>query len=249
MKKIMLVSIILVVLLTSLATATTLKGTIYNSDLEVETNVLIEIDTTPAQQYLSKDGNYAFQLQPGRYNLTATKGLDLVNEEINVVSEGEFVFDLFLLPDFTEENELWQESEENYFAGDGEVKNENEGKDYAGWRYYLAGMIILVLLVRLFWFRKKYGSLRKYKQKMKAEQRKTVEEHRKELEAEPGYLDRTLEIIKKHDGRIYQKELRQEMLDLSEAKVSLLITELEHKGKIEKIKKGRGNVIILKENI
>src|SRR3989344_2647515 len=51
---------------------------------------------------------------------------------------------------------------------------------------------------------------------------------------------------KKHDGRINQKELRKEMLYLSEAKVSLIVTELEHKGMIEKIKKGRGNVLILK---
>ena len=36
------------------------------------------------------------------------------------------------------------------------------------------------------------------------------------------------------------------MLDLSEAKISLILTELEHKGQIEKVKKGRGNVIILK---
>ena len=54
-----------------------------------------------------------------------------------------------------------------------------------------------------------------------------------------------MDIIKKHGGRITQKELRKEM-PLSEAKVSLLISELEHKNKIEKIKKGRGNIIILK---
>ena len=42
------------------------------------------------------------------------------------------------------------------------------------------------------------------------------------------------------------KELRKEMLYLSEAKVSLIVTELEHKGLVEKIKKGRGNVLILK---
>ena len=36
------------------------------------------------------------------------------------------------------------------------------------------------------------------------------------------------------------------MLDISESKVSLILTELEHKGKIERVKKGRGNVILLK---
>ena len=37
-------------------------------------------------------------------------------------------------------------------------------------------------------------------------------------------------------------------LNLSEAKVSLIITELEAKQKVEKIKKGRANVIILKQH-
>ena len=37
------------------------------------------------------------------------------------------------------------------------------------------------------------------------------------------------------------------MMDLSESKISLILTELEHKGKIEKVKRGRGNVILLKE--
>ncbi|MHC1584962.1 MAG: helix-turn-helix transcriptional regulator, partial [Candidatus Syntropharchaeia archaeon] len=34
-------------------------------------------------------------------------------------------------------------------------------------------------------------------------------------------------------------------LSLSEAKISLMITDLENRGLVTKIKKGRGNVIIL----
>ena len=63
--------------------------------------------------------------------------------------------------------------------------------------------------------------------------------------AEDESLDRILKIIKDVGGRITQKDLRKHF-PLSEAKVSLMITELESKGKIEKIKKGRGNIIILK---
>ena len=55
-----------------------------------------------------------------------------------------------------------------------------------------------------------------------------------------------LEIIKKEGGRTTQKDIRKE-IPLSEAKTSLMIAELEHKGIIEKIKKGRGNIIILKK--
>src|SRR3989338_9464499 len=59
-------------------------------------------------------------------------------------------------------------------------------------------------------------------------------------------LNRVIEIIKKEGGRIHQKELRKR-LGLSEAKISLMVTELESKNKVERIKKGRGNVIVLKK--
>ena len=67
----------------------------------------------------------------------------------------------------------------------------------------------------------------------------------KENEQKRTDLDNLIKIIKDNGGRITQKELRKHF-PLSEAKVSLMITELESKGKIEKIKKGRGNIIILK---
>jgi uncharacterized membrane protein len=57
--------------------------------------------------------------------------------------------------------------------------------------------------------------------------------------------DKILQALKKQGGRATQKDIRKE-IPLSEAKISLMIAELEHKGKVEKIKKGRGNIIILK---
>lgn len=63
-------------------------------------------------------------------------------------------------------------------------------------------------------------------------------------ESQENYLEEVLKIIEEEDGRTTQKEIRKK-IPLSEAKISLLIAELEHKGKIKKIKKGRGNIIIL----
>ncbi|MFC1769333.1 helix-turn-helix transcriptional regulator, partial [Nanoarchaeota archaeon] len=54
------------------------------------------------------------------------------------------------------------------------------------------------------------------------------------------------EKFKKEGGRTTQKDIRKNFPQ-SEAKVSLMVTDLEHKGYLEKIKKGRGNVIILKK--
>jgi len=230
----------LLILLVALSSqAATLKGTIYNSDLNVEKDVLIKIDTTPIQKFLAKDGVYTFQIPPGSYTLTATKGFNEINEKVEIKNEGIFIYDLFLLPGFSEENDLLKDTEGNI------IDLENQQK-YSWWRYALAALIVVVLLGRFWLKRKKYGPLGRFRKQAKAEQKKTMEDHKKDLTNEPGYLDKALEIIKKHDGRISQKELRQEMLPLSEAKISLIVTELEHKGKVEKIKKGRGNVIIVK---
>ena len=59
-------------------------------------------------------------------------------------------------------------------------------------------------------------------------------------------LEDIIKIIKIEGGRTTQKHIRKQ-IPLSEAKISLMIDELEHKGIIEKIKKGRGNIIILKK--
>ncbi|MCK5108656.1 MAG: winged helix-turn-helix transcriptional regulator [Methanosarcinales archaeon] len=61
----------------------------------------------------------------------------------------------------------------------------------------------------------------------------------------PSDLKEVLLIIRDGGGRITQKELRAR-LKYSEAKVSLMITDLEDRGVVKKVKKGRGNVIILK---
>ena len=244
MKKIIILTAILLLLI-PLATAATLKGSVYNSQLEVEENVLVEIDTVPQQKYLAKDGNYQFELSPGKYTLTAMHGFIQVKEEVEVLHhEGTFLFDVFLLADFTEEDELWQATEEELFV-EGEEAVTGFGK-YDAWRYWLAGIIILFLAWRLLRYRKKYGRLKVFRKKAKEEHKKTIEQHKAEIANEPGYIEKAVEIIKKNDGRISQKQLRKEMLPLSEAKVSLIVTELEHRGKVEKVKKGRGNVILLK---
>ncbi len=229
------------------ASAAILQGTIYNEKLDVEKDVLVTINTTPAQKYVAKDGTYAFDLSPGSYVVTLKKGELETTEKVDIVSEGTFIFDIFLLPDFSTEDELWQDLDEDLLEGTGSESIKSP-TPMEPWRYVVGGVIVLFLVWRVLRMRKKYGPLRKFRRQVKEEQAKTIQQHKEEIAAEPGYLEETLEIIKKHDGRITQKALRREMLHLSEAKVSLIVTELEHKGKIEKMKKGRGNVIFLKEN-
>ena len=223
--------LIIIILLSSLASAATLKGEIYTEDLELAEDVLVEISTVPQQKYLAKTGSYSFELLPGEYLLTAKNNQYAITEEIIVLSEkGEYVLDLFLLPEFTEEDELWQETEEELVVDPEEIP-----RRLLSW--IIAGVIFLALLSRIIYVRKKYGSLHLFRRRIKEESRKTLEQHKEELEKEPSYVEKALEIIKSHGGRITQKELRKELLYLSEAKVSLIVTELEHKELVEKIKK------------
>lgn len=69
---------------------------------------------------------------------------------------------------------------------------------------------------------------------------------REEIEILPEDLRKVLEIVKAEGGRITQKELRKK-LGYSEAKISLIIADLERRGLVEKVKKGRGNIIFLKK--
>lgn len=60
----------------------------------------------------------------------------------------------------------------------------------------------------------------------------------------PADLQEILDILKSQGGRMTQKDMRQR-LKYSEGKVSLMLLDLEKRGKIKKFKKGRGNVLFL----
>jgi uncharacterized membrane protein len=62
----------------------------------------------------------------------------------------------------------------------------------------------------------------------------------------PADLQEIMDIIRGHGGRITQKDLRSR-LKYSEGKVSLMLADLERRNLIEKFKRGRGNIVILKD--
>lgn len=237
MKKI--VVLLLFLLSLSFVSAATLRGTIYNENLQPEKNVIVSLNTQPLQKVLAIQGTYSFEVPPGNYILTASKGNNTITEQVEVVADGEFVYDLFLFPGFDEEEQILEETTQDYAL-------EEAFSITPWWIYVLLILIFTFLGWRIVNMRRKYGSLKRFRARLRQDQQKTPEQHQQDLAQNPGYLEEALQIIRTQDGRISQKDLRKEMLHLSEAKVSLIVTELEHKGKIEKIKKGRGNVLILK---
>jgi uncharacterized membrane protein len=62
----------------------------------------------------------------------------------------------------------------------------------------------------------------------------------------PLDLQDAINVIRAHGGRITQKDLRSK-LKHSEVKVSLMLSDLEKRGLIEKFKSGRENIVILRD--
>jgi uncharacterized membrane protein len=228
-KKLILVAVFF--LLIDCVYAATVHGTIYDINLDKVNNARVEINTIPKQHYISKNGTYMFNVPVGKYTINAKyykgKRLDsYVEENVSVKYKGDYVLDLILFPSFEEENELLNETNidlpDEYFME----------KSYE--RYYFLGfLVILVLIVLLVYL------VRKKKPEEKVSEETETQELKKGDE-----LEDVIKVIKEEGGRTTQKDIRRR-IPLSEAKISLMISELEDKGIIKKIKKGRGNIIIL----
>ncbi|MBI2147814.1 winged helix-turn-helix transcriptional regulator [Candidatus Woesearchaeota archaeon] len=248
-----------------LSEAATIKGSVYDLDLTIVKNVMVEISTSPHQRFLARDGMYAFEVPPGTYTITARYEDDgdktgvtayyRSRDVITVEADGTYLFDLFLHPDIEEDEEVLEDI--SLTVDNGLLEEEKTPIIMYG-ALIAVFLIALLVFLKLIW--KKYGKGGKEKPSGTAEASTAMDEQPlgagqatagqnngaapiKEQEPEP-YGQQILDILQKNERRMTQKDIRKE-LPLSEAKVSLLITELEHAGKIKKIKKGRGNIVIL----
>ncbi len=214
--------LLLLLLSMPLTYAAQIYGNLYNWEtLEPLSGVVVEINTTPEQVLVSRDGSYSFSVPGGSYLLKAryyeNNLLKLeTEEELEVPQNGSYRIDLILFPTL----------EEELLFDDIDVSILEEGKQSNS---YLFMLIVVFIILAIF-----AGYL-------------YLKRRRKEEEPEPLPEDlvQVLEIIRKEGGRVKQSELRKR-LGCSEAKLSLMLTDLEHRGKIKKIKKGRGNIVILK---
>lgn len=245
----LLPSILFIFLLINIAHAAIIQGTIYDLELNQVNNVIIEVDSTPKQRLVSNNGEYSFNLPKGSYTITATsyfnKEENTLQEEITIESDGEYTLDLFLFPNLEDIDPL------NFDIG----KDLAEPKNNKTWIYVLIVALIIILIVILKFKPKKVIKLKeeekeiekeKVVEEKEIEEKKDIEEKTEiKEEIEPDeILEKVYNIIKK-EKRITQKELRKQ-INLSESKISLVISQLEAEDKIKKIKKGRTNILILK---
>lgn len=213
------------ILLAGTSLGAVVHGSVYDLDLNT-VQAVVEINTTPRQTMVSRNGSYQFLVPSGKYVIEARlpKQNTAASEEIEVVQEGSYVIDLILFPDLSEEEELLSETLD--------VAEYEEPEYMPHWAYLLLVLAVLVGITALLLMRKK-----KAPEEKKGE---TKEEKR----AEKADLAEILAFIKKEGGRTTQKDLRK-AIPYSEGKISLMLAELESQGKVKKIKKGRGNIIIL----
>ena len=213
---------VLVFLLVPVAYAATIQGTIYDLELN-KVNSIVTIDSIPPQRQVASDGKYSFEVQKGTYLLVVKSikaNITLAYEDLIVETDGTYNVDIILLP----EDELEELDLEDIDIPDAEdlESPKNFGSPF--------GKLILVISLILLFFIVK-SLVNKYRNKP--------------AEIEKEDINNVLDIIKKEGGRINQKDLRKHFA-LSEAKMSRLTSELESKGKVQKIKKGRSNILVLK---
>ena len=252
-----LVYFVLVLLLVPFSFGATIHGAVYDADYNLITDVQLNINSTPKQSHISKNGAYFFFVPLGTYEITAEKFFqkELIfsaNNTIDLTKDGEFQSDIIIgdifVDDIPREEDLGPSLLTLLRARFGMV-------------FYGAAVLILILILMAGFFVIRYFIKNKPKLVISLGEDSTempkdvhnigtffsVDKVEKKPFIEKYYDTETvLKAIREEGGRTTQKDIRKR-IPLSEAKVSLLISELEMKGKIKKIKKGRGNIIILNE--
>ena len=219
-------AILLLVLSITAVSAAEIYGKVYRWDtLDVLNNAVVEIKDGSIQRMVSENGEYSFNVTPGNYTIVAYAGEYYASE--NVTVEGSMRFDLILFPKLEEIEEL---------PDFPTVEEQNEGFPYYAVAIFVSGLVLAVL----FFIKKRSEEQPLHEPASDSHEVAYAEEY--DL---PEDLAEVVELIRKEGGRITQKELRKK-LGYSEAKMSLIIADLERRGIVEKVKKGRGNIIFLR---
>jgi len=250
----------ILIMVSSVASAATVHGAIFNEDLQQITDVQLVINTTPKQNHVSKNGAYFFFAPVGTYEITAERSYQnqtvyIAKQKVEIDNDAEYQIDIVMekiadieIPGLTPPEEtIWTFIRSRY-------------------KLILYATIALAALVAAsgaFYYlysRRNHFSISLDKEHTELpkdvhaiETTVTVDQpdERAPTPISVASMEQSMDIegvikiIRDEGGRTTQKEIRKK-LPLSEAKVSLMISELEAKGMIEKIKKGRGNLIILK---
>ncbi|MCK4319866.1 hypothetical protein KAW38_04830 [Candidatus Micrarchaeota archaeon] len=213
--------VFIMVLILCIANAANIHGEVYAIDgFDNLNNSIIKISGEENHQLMVKEGNYSIELREGEYVI---EGFYYEEEELIYYAKYELEvggeplrFDVVLFS-----AEIFEYIPTIYID---EIElDELEIEEETDFTYVWVGIgIILILFIVLLLFRTK-------KKKAKPEE---LDEDCKTV----------LRIVNENEGRITQKEIR-EILNWSDSKLSLVVSELEQLELIKRIKKGRKNII------
>ena len=232
--------LLLVLLLAQSSLAAMLTGTAYTQELQFAKFSVLTINTTPAQRIILEDGTYNITVSRGSYLMRVelnSKG-KLYDDELAVDikdsgfvrNNGNYTYDFVLFPSDANASKIPMVDDVNMTEPEATVTTSSSATPWALILIPLAAVVLLSTLM--------------YRRKRSTPQ--TVQEAAQEAKPliNPD-LEQVLKLLKQEGGRTTQKELRKHIA-CSEAKLSMMLTELEASGKITKIKKGRGNLLVLK---
>jgi uncharacterized membrane protein len=223
----------------NIAFGANIHGTVYDFSLNKANNARVEINTSTNQVYIAQNGTYSFDVHEGVYSIGAVLAqkntiIASVTENVTVRGNGAYNLDLILFPELS-----IGDFEENSRINEGIFDPIPNSRIKPLFTFILFAAIALAVAFWISIKKSKKSQLKNYDEK----NGKIIQDTRHDFEKND--LQNLIGIIRKEGGRATQKDIRNQ-IPLSEAKISLMIAELEHKGVVEKIKKGRGNIIILK---
>ena len=256
------ITILLLLLLSPIAAAedtATVHGVAYDwSTLAPLDNVVIEVNSTPVQSMVAKYGMYSFELPQGSYCVTASYYVngDLIcydKENITIADEGNYVVDLLLVPSYSDET-------------NGAEETVSSTPSLSSSSLLIVSVIIILILLLSIIFKIRSPEEKDIVKKkpddvFNIHVNKTGKAHSapvtskdkvpyNKMPSQQALVNLSsehleiLDIIRSAGGTMPQKELRKH-LSYSEGKASVMILELERKGLIKKVKKGRGNLLFL----
>jgi uncharacterized membrane protein len=207
--------IIILALLPHLATAASITGTIYDYNLNKVSGAIVQINTEPAQTQVTSNGTYKLEVPLGNYELKVSKNTGIALEE-----KAQADITISSEGSYTYDLILFRDIEEMEEPPIEDLLAEEESSLIS-----IIGIIsIIAVLIGLAVF-------------IGTKKSKQVTENEADLEQQ-------LLAFLAEKKRSTQKEIRKSF-PYAEATISLALSSLEHQGKISKIKKGRGNIIIL----
>jgi uncharacterized membrane protein len=228
---IILCTFILCIIQLPFSHAAKISGAIYDTSLTPIEKVVISINTTPEQKMVSKYGGYHFFVEPGEYELTATLTINresiIIAKDVVVVTESNAQADI--IRDLLMSENIILPVEKKTLTG--------TILDFFKSPFPYIAIIILILGL-LFLHQKNRDKTKKQSTEIMQTQ---------SLSADDKLKQKILEIIE-HKKQTTQKYIRQQFT-LSEAKISLILKELEDAQKITRIKEGRVNIITLFQEI